>query len=811
MEHLPLPEGVEHFIIVPYEAPKKDWYDGKGFMNYPQRRGWTEEQLRGGDDTTKEDYLDTNGFKTKGSESEVEQFFQTWLFFGQVIEFLQIGGIHVQTEDFLVDANIEGENPDMPKMVNTSKLPQLLIQWRNRLRNRGANNGRTWATLRSMFDMSKSILDRFCVPGHEREWPLKQEKPRPWPVRDEISATMIAITFSLRRAAMGSGYVDDVDPLTPKLHGRSELLSKQLQRKWCIADVTTTLKELAIDGHYYLAASPGLSSKELDHHSKCTEEHCLYEYDLNIYVTRHTGSPWHHSGCKPTIQYGGQLGPERGQKDWVDAIGKIIEKDAIPIALWVKGQRKLWSVEYHLTGHRNPDYVAISHVWADGKGNPKANSVPECQLDKITHLVENIHWEGRKPIPSNPDLSDGIGFWLDTICVPVDDKQLKKKAIANMRHVYSRAKAVLVLDDWLEQISSTSPILKIVSRLYQSSWIKRLWTHQEGFLAGISAPVVEGVERISQVYIQFSDRSVELDALNRQWEAYNEQQMNAGIYLQFSQAASMRLLSLYSRLKFIMSGVKDPKDKWKLYAPVADAMSERKTSRLADEIICLSTIINIDVKPFLELPDKDKSDAELAQDRMALFLDTLHTFQMQIVFNNYQRLEKVGYRWAPRSLLNFRLPQLYPGDDQNTSNFQVVNGKRGLLVQYPGFLIQFDNGRPTFGTSDRGCVINYNHRSLKIVGSKVEGDYFIIELPPNNVRWIGSSSQVYAVVLYKVPTKLGQSCAAIVGLSTSSPQNGIYAFEHCSIATARVVNRPPIWVDAVEAPLLASNTKWLVY
>lgn len=384
-------------------------------------------------------------------------------------------------------------------------------------------------------------------------------------------------------------------------------------------------------------------------------------------------------------------------------------------------------------------------------------------------------------------------------------KAQKKKAIANMRHVYSRAKAVLVLDNWLEQIQSTHPILDIVSRLYQSNWIKRPWTHQEGFLPGIDAPV-----KYTAVYIQFSDKAVELGDLHRQFDAYQQQQINVGIYLQYPEKANMRLLDLYSRLKFTMSNVKDMKDKWRLYAPLADAMSERKTSRLADEIICLATIIGIDVKPFQDLLDKDK-DEEMAQDRMALFLDTLHTFRMQLVFNNYQRLERVGYRWAPRSLLNFRLPQIYPGNDERTTNFQVVNGKKGLLVQYPGFLMQFDSGRPTFGTAERGCVIKYNQKSDKSHGQRVDGNYFIIELPPNNVRWTESSSQVYAVVLYEVPTKRGQSCAAIVGLSSSSPTNGIYTFEHCSIATARVVSTAPTWVDVVEVPLLASDTKWLVY
>ncbi|EED16998.1 hypothetical protein TSTA_020550 [Talaromyces stipitatus ATCC 10500] len=491
MEHLPLLEGIKPLIIVPYEAPEKDWYDGGGFLDYPQRSGWAEEQLRGGDDTTKEDYLDANVFYTKGNDIK--------LFFGLAIGFFKIGGVHVKTEDFLVDANVDGVDPDMPKMINTSKLSQLLTEWKANVETK----------------------DRFCVPGYENESLLKQEKSRPWPVRDDVSTAMIGLTFSLWKAAMCE---------VPHLHGRSELLWKRLQQKWCIDDVTTTFKELDIDGHYYLAASPGLAN----------------------------------------------------------AIGRIIEKDAIPIALWVKGLRTLWSVDYHLTGKRKPDYVAISHIWTDGKGNP-----------------------------------------------------------------------------------STSPILAIISRLYQSNWIKRLWTHQEGFLSDLNYPSEDSnSDWHSKVYILFSDKSVELDDLYQQFSAYQKRQ---------------------ERLEM-------------LYGPITDAVSQRKTSQLADEIVCLATIIDIDVKPFLDLPDKTNKD--LAQERMALFLKTLHTFEMHFVFNNYATGEK-GYKWAPRSSLSFRTAELYYGEDERTADLQIVNGKGGLLVQYPGFLIQFDSGRPPFGTNERGCVISY--------------------------------------------------------------------------------------------------------
>ena len=63
---------------------------------------------------------------------------------------------------------------------------------------------------------------------------------------------------------------------------------------------------------------------------------------------------------------------------------------------------------------------------------------------------------------------------MDTLCIPANDKARKDKAITTMRRVYSEAKAVLVLDDRLQEIRSDAPPLDLVTRIYQSNWIKRL-------------------------------------------------------------------------------------------------------------------------------------------------------------------------------------------------------------------------------------------------------------------------------------------------------------------------------------------------
>ncbi|RHZ46915.1 uncharacterized protein CDV56_101974 [Aspergillus thermomutatus] len=796
MEHLPLPGGEKHFIVAPYNAPPGAWYDHKGFLDYPERRGWTNDQLPDGD-TTKEGYLEGNGFRLKGTDSKVEEFFQTWLFFGLVIEVLKMGGVSAETEDFLEVRDLadpgevefarisqDDRKQRLVRIVNTSNLPCKLREWRDGIQDKP----RAWTALNQMFERARQILDCFCTPDDERKlW--GNDKPQRWPVREEISTTMIALVFSLRSAAISVCEPRGIGIMNPWLNARSEILARRLQRQWCLADATTIMKDLSIDGHYYIAASPGLDPDELDRHSKCVRERCLEEFPTELYHPRHV-APWHKANC-PTgqsINYGGQLGPERGQTGWEDAIARIIDKNAIPIALWVKGLRKLWSVEYHLSGTRRPDYVAISHVWADGMGNRTANWLPECQLDRITHFVENVRWEGREPTPANPNLSDGVGFWMDTLCVPALDKDRKRKAILNMRHVYSNAKAVLVLDKGLQKIPSTAPVLEKVARLYLSNWIKRLWTHQEGFLP-------------STVYIQFSDRPVELEVLAEEFAAYNREHLEkTGKYLGFPFAANSRLLDLYSSLRNLMKQVQD-KDKWMLYKPLSHHLSPRRSTRLADETVCMATIINIDLHRILAISGDE--DEEVARDRMAAFLEQLGTFDMCLIFNNYERLDKAGYRWAPKSLLNFRTPLLTCPDGCGTVTLKKMNGQAGLPVRYPGLLMDLADESVSLGALRHGCEVQCRVPAAR--GSNSHGKGLVLQFPPSNVRW---AKRQYAVILSKVPKVGGKTCPAAVGLFNRSPGNGIYWFEHLSVARIRA--QEPYGDELLDVHLLESDTAWFV-
>ncbi len=86
---------------------------------------------------------------------------------------------------------------------------------------------------------------------------------------------------------------------------------------------------------------------------------------------------------------------------------------------------------------------------------------------------------------SSPRAARRCGFWIDTLCIPVNKelKAYRSDAIAMMAKIYGSAERVLVLDAFVQEVSRTAPEIDRVTHLYLSSWHRRLWTLQEGLLA----------------------------------------------------------------------------------------------------------------------------------------------------------------------------------------------------------------------------------------------------------------------------------------------------------------------------------------
>ena len=130
-------------------------------------------------------------------------------------------------------------------------------------------------------------------------------------------------------------------------------------------------------------------------------------------------------------------------------------------------------VRFQKESEYNNQYVAISHVWSEGLGNPHENSLPLCQLERIQSLVNKVYADGSYIVP----------YWIDTICVPLEE-EWKRLAIARMDRTYAEADVVLVLDNSLQRISSKqTDSTELSARIAHATWVTRLWTYQEGKLS----------------------------------------------------------------------------------------------------------------------------------------------------------------------------------------------------------------------------------------------------------------------------------------------------------------------------------------
>ncbi|KPA36452.1 hypothetical protein FLAG1_10784 [Fusarium langsethiae] len=153
----------------------------------------------------------------------------------------------------------------------------------------------------------------------------------------------------------------------------------------------------------------------------CTALSCAYKrLNDESYVTKHTASC---QGCDDVVANLESLCSTLGNRE-IPLIAPVQEDSTHP------------EISFHPA---DPDcaYIAISHVWSDGLGNPHRNALPRCQLVRLSNIALSYH--------STPL------FWLDTLCVPPDTAGLPKEqkiALELMRKTYEDAKAVIVLDSW---------------------------------------------------------------------------------------------------------------------------------------------------------------------------------------------------------------------------------------------------------------------------------------------------------------------------------------------------------------------------
>ena len=210
-------------------------------------------------------------------------------------------------------------------------------------------------------------------------------------------------------------------------HNAKLLREEMSAAGWCPSITAYFMSTMSVSSIAY-ATQCGPLHDQVDH-SMCSTESCVsYQVDTANYTPQHT------KDCRSLL--GRIRGPCHHIYPDSQQVKSIILTSEIPVMRLVHdGQSDRGDTLHVQKGGKN-NYVAISHIWADGLGSTTEDGLPACQLRRLSALTSSL----------------GMGtssFWIDSLCVPCSKRE-RKRAIGMMASIYAGAKAVLIIDRRLE-------------------------------------------------------------------------------------------------------------------------------------------------------------------------------------------------------------------------------------------------------------------------------------------------------------------------------------------------------------------------
>ncbi|KAI1786895.1 hypothetical protein LXA43DRAFT_975504 [Ganoderma leucocontextum] len=443
--------------------------------------------------------------------------------------------------------------------------------------------------------------------------------------------------------------IPEIDHISKQLHDTTRYFhrhTKQMCRRamllagWCPYLVSTpfltSIDELALLSH--IVREKPFIRKAPDEHAKCTDSTCaLYTIDLATYSARHVDPHCHCANVTPPLQDITKLLSEGGS-----------ESSAVPVVVW-DGMRL--RVRPAIDGQ----YVAISHVWADGLGGSPEVGLPACQIARLAALA-------KEAIP------DTGAFWMDSLCVP-REAGMRSRALKLLPKTYKDAAKVLVLDVCVRaQCTKDRPWEENLFHIVMSGWARRVWTAQEGVLArGLLFEFSDGMLDVTD-RLCVDDHSVALHTP----KAGKVQLTNASGDGRIGRP-EFNMASLYRScftLVTLRAAYQNDPNRQCTIDEVIDLVRHRTGTQPDDESTALAGLLPVNIDALLSI-----SGPGAAEQRMKASLLQLHDIPHRLPMLQKPRLNLPGFRWAPRSFTG-------AGERMAGADRTAICTAEGLLAEY---------------------------------------------------------------------------------------------------------------------------------
>ena len=647
-DHLPRPRKFFRYaskaedLVMAYECSEP--YDPESFLGYPSRQGFL--------------FDGNSGDEVRASRG----FYQNWLILGFLSDCLGINAKEIERTLIW--------NEDIAPVIGTHHLPRLLSHWYDR-------SSRLSGSVREVGIVDRIKANIFAAKSAIQA--LESRGSRTSSLKDwELSLCSLLISWIHRTAFLTytGRWSKSERPTSDKT--TLEILNQQLLRQGSCESTITKLHRLshtfmsfpALFLHHALFMMPPGSESTVTadqlrkKHGTCTENTCrAANVDEEHYETAHSENCSNRNSCK-----------------WFSAstneLMDCLDRKAIPliqIAAHRDDENSTDGISV-VRARENTTFVAISHVWSDGLGNPMENSLPMCQINKMLAGIRRLsHWR-----------TGPVRIWVDTLCCPVTNPRGRKMAIQLMQHTYDRARDVYVIEYYISahEVKKAS-FDEIAMILAFSEHQRRLWTLSE---------TICGLETVQYHFKDLTLSAKDLLAQDTCAVGRCQSARHLGIwsvngaYPLIPETSTLLAEGLGEIMPHrILHEFRSERRNPLTLRLLEKATRFRQTSRAKDEAVCLAHILrlsNSQQAAILEAPTDSG--------RMLAFWFCLGEVPPEIVFWGCTKLSKKGFRWAPRSLLSVDDIALTPDHKRVLAR----TCSAGLQIEDPAWLFELRGALP---------------------------------------------------------------------------------------------------------------------
>ena len=679
MDHLPYPGSATGMkkIIVPYVCQEE--YDGEDFLTYPSRR-WNLPTLHV-DGSSNRLLLSHQTQLASLSTHDIGSFYQTWFFFGLIHEIL--GSLCVP-EDLIYSCE---DHCGYTKAVSTSKVIPALEEWVAHVQMGKVRPSVTYAHIAQCLCLTHAALSVPAVRCH-------------FDPTLQLSLASLGQTFTYAaNAAFGITNMnkDNKCPSTwCMLIDDGYWKERLLAHGWCMTEVKLMLDNaMSLQTLHFIANLDKTDAGQ--NHQACDTQQCMiYQNNLGTYRTQHV-----NKNCDCPESFIDQ-----------EALYTILRTKALPL-IRVRPSQTLEALSVDVVASKPTSrYVALSHVWADGLGNPYANALPRCQLLNIGKLIQGLDMD----FPAR-DIQDDhvierdsreekeeLLLWCDTLCCPVQPKVAKDMALGYMHRTYQDATYVLVLDSSLRHCDiNKSGIDEVSMRILTSPWMRRLWTLQEGAL-----PSVANKLWFQLAHKALNIRQLRLNANKKFFSTISRKGLAGDMINRLSSFATVFMKNGTMRAEADLENV-------------INALRYRSVSIPSDEPLLIGNLLGIDIAQIL---NGDDGAAALRINRLWRVMASASLgIPSSLLFRVGPRLAEPGLKWAPATFLidynaNIAI------QSSLCENEGILTASDGLLVQFHGFRLSLASCAK--GLSSRAKNISQLDKPNRLLMTDSGGTWYLM-------------------------------------------------------------------------------------